>query len=72
MALLGEQVLQMKHNHRDGFVFGPLESLFQERSRDARVVAMDLPEQFQLVRAQSRGTSLASQQLGELVQELCQ
>ena len=60
----------MKHNHGNGLVFGPLESQFQQRRGDARLVAMDPPEQFHFLRAEARGASLAAEQLGERVREL--
>jgi len=60
----------MKDNHGNGLVFRPLESQLEQRRGDARLVAMDPPEQFHLLRAESRGTSLAAEQLGQRVGEL--
>ena len=55
----------MKNDNRDGFDFRPLKGFFQQTPSDPRQTIVDLGQQLEFLRAQSRGASLAAQQLGE-------
>ena len=55
----------MKHDDRDGLDFRLLKGFFQQAPRDPGQTIVDLGQQFDFLRAQSRSASLAAQQLGE-------
>lgn len=55
----------MKHDHRNGELFGLPKRLFQQTLRDPWKTIMHLTEQFQLLGAESRDASLTPQQLSQ-------
>ena len=64
-----KKVLQVKHDHGNRLGIGLLEGLFQQPGSNSGMIAMDLVEKFHFLSAQSRGTSFAAEQLGELGRE---
>ncbi|MCP4094567.1 MAG: hypothetical protein GY747_14110, partial [Planctomycetes bacterium] len=59
----------MKHDNGNRLGIGLLERLFQQPRSNPWMIAMDLVEKFYFLGAQSRGTSFAAEQLGELGRE---